>query len=75
MSELRGPGSWCCLFLPAVGFVVYFVFGQNLSKKKLYKLNKRTRETMASLIENQRREFRDHRVVFNDEAAQLITRT
>ncbi|SEM59542.1 cardiolipin synthase [Paenibacillus sp. OV219] len=57
------------LFLPVVGFVVYLVFGQNLSKKKLYKLNKRTRETMASLIENQRREFRDHRVVFHDEAA------
>ncbi|MBO7744540.1 cardiolipin synthase [Paenibacillus sp. MWE-103] len=58
------------LFLPAVGFVVYLVFGQNLSKKKLYKLNRRTRETMNALIEQQRREFRDHRIVFNDDAAE-----
>ncbi|WP_258171440.1 cardiolipin synthase [Paenibacillus sp. R14(2021)] len=58
------------LFLPAVGFVVYLVLGQNLSKKKLYKLNKRTKETMAALIEQQRREFRDHQIVFNDDAAE-----
>ncbi|QHT64062.1 cardiolipin synthase [Paenibacillus lycopersici] len=58
------------LFLPAVGFVVYLVFGQNLSKKKLYKLNKRTKETITALIEQQRREFRDHRIVFNDDAAE-----
>ncbi|QHW33859.1 cardiolipin synthase [Paenibacillus rhizovicinus] len=57
------------LFLPAVGFVVYLVFGQNLSKKKLYKLNKRTKETMTALIEQQRREFRDHRIVFHDDSA------
>ncbi|SFS56239.1 cardiolipin synthase [Paenibacillus sp. BC26] len=57
------------LFLPAVGFVVYLVLGQNLSKKKIYKLNKRTKETMNAMIENQRREFRDNQVVFNDAAA------
>lgn len=61
------------LFLPAVGFVVYLVFGQNLSKKKLYKLNKQTKQTIAALIEEQRREFRHHRIVFNDDAAEHYT--
>ncbi|RAP77643.1 cardiolipin synthase [Paenibacillus montanisoli] len=57
------------LFLPAVGFVVYLILGQNLSKKKIYKLNKRTKETINALIERQRQEFRDNQIVFNDPAA------
>lgn len=56
------------LFLPVVGFGVYLLFGQNLSKKKLYHINKRTLKTMNTLIEGQRKQFREHRIVYHDPA-------
>ncbi|QYR23227.1 cardiolipin synthase [Paenibacillus sp. sptzw28] len=56
------------LFLPVVGFVLYLIFGQNLSKQKLYKIKRRNREMIAALIENQRRDFRQNHISFNDAA-------
>ena len=56
------------LFLPVVGFGVYLLFGQNLSKKKLYHINKRTLKTMNALIEGQRKQFREHKIVYHDPA-------
>ncbi|BBH22933.1 major cardiolipin synthase ClsA [Paenibacillus baekrokdamisoli] len=56
------------LFLPVVGFGFYLIFGQNMSKKKLYKISKRTLSTMNDLIETQRKEFREHQIVYHDPA-------
>lgn len=56
------------LFLPVVGFAVYLLFGQNLSKQKLYNINRRSRIMMAALIENQRKDFRENHITFTDPA-------
>ncbi|WP_188991640.1 cardiolipin synthase [Paenibacillus nasutitermitis] len=56
------------LFLPVVGFAVYLLFGQNLSKRKLYKIGRRSRIMMAALIENQRKDFLENHITFTDTA-------
>lgn len=57
------------LFLPVVGFVLYLVFGQNLSRFKLYKVRKESRERFERMIKRQREEFKHHRLAYHDSAA------
>jgi len=57
------------LFLPIVGFVVYLVFGQNLSRFKIYKVRKESEERVERLIKRQREQFKHHRLAYNDPAA------
>lgn len=56
------------LFLPVVGFVAYVFFGQNLSKRKMYKLSRDTEEMLNRVIEDQRSDFRRRAVVFREPA-------
>ncbi|WP_027092103.1 cardiolipin synthase [Cohnella thermotolerans] len=57
------------LFLPIVGFVLYLIFGQNLSRFKIYKVRKESEERIAELIKRQREEFKNYRLAYNDPAA------
>lgn len=57
------------LFLPVVGFALYLLFGQNLSRIKLYKIKKETEERFRSIIERQRKQFRQHKLTYNDDSA------
>ncbi|MBN2984547.1 cardiolipin synthase [Cohnella algarum] len=57
------------LFLPVVGFPLYLLFGQNLSRLKMYKIKKETEERFRGIIERQRKQFRQHKLVYNDETA------
>ncbi|MEI7025325.1 cardiolipin synthase [Paenibacillus sp. y28] len=54
------------LFLPAAGFILYLIFGQNLSKMKLYKINKRSRQIMSGLISSQQRQLAKDEIEFKD---------
>jgi len=55
------------LFLPIVGFVLYLIFGQNLSRLKLYKVRKESEERFRELTRRQREQFQNHRLAYNDE--------
>jgi len=48
--------SWLMvlLFIPILGFVLYVIFGQNLSRRKLYKWNKRMLERVKQIAADQR---------------------
>ncbi|CAM4378856.1 cardiolipin synthase [Paenibacillus tarimensis] len=54
------------LFLPGVGFVLYLILGQNLSRRKLYKMKEEKRGRFHALIEAQRERFRESRINFHD---------
>src|SRR5690606_3049591 len=54
------------LFLPIVGFAAYILFGQNLSKRKMYKLERETEKKLSGVIEAQRLEFRERGITFSD---------
>ncbi|HZG76462.1 MAG TPA: cardiolipin synthase [Paenibacillus sp.] len=54
------------LFLPIVGFAAYIILGQNLSKRKMYKLERETEVRLAGVIEAQRSEFKERAMPFRD---------
>lgn len=51
--------SWLMvlLFIPILGFLLYVMLGQNLSRRKLYKWNKRMLERMQTVIGEQRQQL------------------
>jgi cardiolipin synthase len=54
------------LFLPAAGFFLYLLFGQNLSRRKLYKLDIPNRDKINKMIQNERERFTHNQVTYND---------
>lgn len=60
--------SWLMvlLFIPILGFLLYVIFGQNLSRRKLYKWNKRMLERMQTLISEQRESLMNGTMTYLD---------
>ncbi|MCQ6559809.1 cardiolipin synthase [Paenibacillus mendelii] len=56
------------LFLPIVGFALYLLFGQNLSKVKLYKISKLISRDIKAIVEGQRRAYLHNEIEFKDPA-------
>jgi len=56
------------LFLPVIGFFAYILFGQNLSRRKLYRLSRETEERLTAVIDAQRADFARKSVPFHDPA-------
>jgi len=56
------------LFFPIGGFIIYAIFGQRLSYRKMYKMNERTQALLAQEIYNQRAVFMSQGVLFRDPA-------
>jgi len=54
------------LFIPIVGFVVYIVFGQNLSRRKIFRLSSRHADEYHRLLEGQMRTLETNEIAFND---------
>lgn len=54
------------LFLPVVGFLAYVLFGQNLSRRKMYKMSGETEAKLKKIIEEQREEFHQRFLPFSD---------
>ncbi|WP_018924394.1 cardiolipin synthase [Salsuginibacillus kocurii] len=70
--ERRDPAAtWAWLlilfFVPFVGFVVYMVFGQNLSRKRLFDWDGIKKVGIEDMISNQVRAIRNHKFLFQDE--------
>lgn len=60
--ERRNVGAtWAWLmvlfFLPGIGFVLYLFLGQNLSRRKIYKIKEEQREFVNSLVERQKQDI------------------
>ncbi|SDN84497.1 cardiolipin synthase [Paenibacillus sp. yr247] len=51
--------SWLMvlLFIPILGFLLYVILGQNLSRRKLYKWNRRMLERVQTVISEQREQL------------------
>lgn len=69
--ERRNAGTtWAwlmvLLFLPGVGFIFYLLFGQNLSKRKIYKIRKEQHEEVEQIVRTQKEQFRDGDFEFNE---------
>ncbi|WNR47065.1 cardiolipin synthase [Paenibacillus roseipurpureus] len=60
--------SWLMvlLFIPILGFVLYVMLGQNLSRRKLYKWNKRMLERVQSITAEQRQQLMDGTFPYQD---------
>ncbi len=69
--------SWLMvlLFIPIVGFILYVILGQNLSRRKLYKWNQREFEMIQTLTQAQARRILDGRLEFEDPNMQLYKDT
>ncbi|ALC80228.1 MULTISPECIES: cardiolipin synthase [Bacillus] len=58
------------LFLPGIGFVLYILFGQNLSKRKIYKLDEQQVYRILPYYENQLTGFRLGKIAYKDDTIQ-----
>jgi len=56
------------LFLPVAGFALYLLFGQNLSKAKIYKISKQSREIVTTIVDGQRKAYLHDEIEFKDKA-------
>lgn len=54
------------LFLPVVGFLLYLLFGQNLSKRKLYRIKAEQQVMVEALVENQKTDLIAQQIKFKD---------
>jgi cardiolipin synthase len=54
------------LFLPGVGFIIYLMFGQNVSRWKIYKFKAEYHKHLESRIEGQRQKFSESRITLQD---------
>lgn len=57
------------LFLPGIGFILYLVLGQNLSKKPLYRIQDDKREILDTLVQFQKQQLLNAQVKYNDASA------
>ncbi|OPA77863.1 cardiolipin synthase [Paenibacillus selenitireducens] len=57
------------LFLPGVGFIFYLLFGQNISKRKIYKIRKDQHEQIEQIVRMQQERFRGGNFVFREPEA------
>lgn len=56
-------------FLPGLGFILYLILGQNLSKRKLYRVQEDKRQIVDTLVQFQKNQFRSGQIEYNDSSA------
>ena len=61
------------VFLPVLGFFLYIIIGQNLSRLKLYKLKGRDVSLIQGLREEQKRKIKTREIYFKDLAVEKYT--
>jgi cardiolipin synthase len=54
------------LFLPGLGFILYLILGQNLSRRRFYRIRAANRKRMERIVNRQREMFAESRIAFND---------
>ena len=58
-------------FIPLLGFILYLVFGQNLSRKRLFDWEDMKKIGIEGLIQNQIDSLKEHRFPFKNEISSL----
>lgn len=58
-------------FLPIVGAVVYLVFAQNISRRKIYKLDDKDRKNIRDSLEDQIEEMNSGKLEFSNDVANV----
>lgn len=56
------------LLLPDIGFILYLIFGQNLSRQKLFKLKIEEDQMLHELLLEQHSHLENNEIQFNDES-------
>lgn len=69
--ERRNVGAtWAWLvilfFLPGIGFIIYLFFGQNLSKRKRYRVKGKQLKQIAGMIDSQRYNIQHNLIEYKD---------
>ncbi|WP_099187264.1 cardiolipin synthase [Tepidibacter mesophilus] len=54
------------LLLPNVGFIIYLLFGKNLSRKKIFEITKEEADTINTALEDQKLKLKTNSLKFND---------
>jgi cardiolipin synthase A/B len=54
------------LFIPGLGFLLYLLFGQNLSKRKIYKVQEAQQNMVNALVDTQKSDLLDRQIKFQD---------
>ncbi|SHK00910.1 cardiolipin synthase [Desulforamulus aeronauticus] len=57
------------LFLPVLGFILYLIFGQNMSRRKLYKLKEEEQSIVLNILGSQWDQFSQNQYPFCDPEA------
>ncbi|MFD2615351.1 cardiolipin synthase [Paenibacillus gansuensis] len=55
-------------FLPYIGFILYLLLGQNLSRRKIYRIKKKQRMLIQSHVQHQKEELKHGEMKFHDPA-------
>lgn len=64
--------AWLMLLLliPNIGFIVYLLFGRNLSRKKIFEIKPEEANTINTFLENQKLQLQNNSLKFNDPSIQ-----
>lgn len=55
-------------FIPALGFILYLILGQNMSRRKIYKIGTDRLNVVKQIIRAQFEELEQRKIVYNDPA-------
>ncbi|MEJ8554359.1 cardiolipin synthase [Tepidibacter sp. Z1-5] len=60
--------AWLMLLLliPNIGFIVYLLFGRNLSRKKIFEIKPEEANSINTFLENQKLQLQNNSLKFND---------
>ncbi|MBM7646158.1 cardiolipin synthase [Scopulibacillus daqui] len=66
--NIASTWSWLMVlvFIPIAGFIIYLIFGRNLSKKKIFHLSSKEIDEIQETIQKQENELRHELVHYND---------
>lgn len=54
------------LFIPNIGFIIYLLFGRNLSRKKIFEIRPEEANSINTALENQKLHLQNDSLKFND---------
>ncbi|MCY8231076.1 cardiolipin synthase [Priestia endophytica] len=66
--NITATWAWVMIlgFIPIVGFILYLIFGQNLSKRKIFTWDKKSKEYIKKIVANQRELLQSHMFDFHN---------
>ncbi|MNI00962.1 Major cardiolipin synthase ClsA [compost metagenome] len=67
-KNVAATWAWLMIlyFIPAVGFILYLILGQNLKRRKIYKIKTDRMESIQKIVRNQFEQLEEGRIAYND---------